>query len=358
MLLILWFTAMAIHLGFVGFLVIQFGRGRPPVIDREYPKLSVVVAAHNEYHHLVELLPLLQYQDYPKFEIIIALDRCDDSSLELQNEFPAIKFLMIDEVPQGWNPKKNALFKAIEQSTGHWLVFTDADCRPHSGQWLRSIMNQSTDSSEIMIGFSPYKRGSGFLSNYIHFESFMTAFQYMGMGLSGRPYMAVGRNMAIRRAFFLKKGGYESFKSVMGGDDDLFIQKFATKQNTKIFMGSNTLVSTFPKKKWQAYWAQKVRHLAVGHQYKNASKAWLSINHFSHLVVYLLLPWVYHGQHLLPYFLIFLIIKGVGYRFAGNHLKDHINLFWFPFVDVTYALLTPIIAIWSKFQKDIQWMKN
>ena len=86
------------------------------------------------------------------------------------------------------------------------------------------------------------------MSQYIAFESFLTAFKYASRTLTGKPYMAVGRNMAIRKALFIEVGGYDNIKNVTGGDDDLFVQLHATSTNTKLILGEHSLVKTAPEK--------------------------------------------------------------------------------------------------------------
>ena len=69
--------------------------------------------------------------DYPRYEVIAVDDRSDDATgaiLEAAAKKDArLKTVRVDSLPAGWLGKPHALEKAYEQSSGEWLVFTDAD---------------------------------------------------------------------------------------------------------------------------------------------------------------------------------------------------------------------------------------
>ena len=321
------------------------------------PRLSVIVAARNEKDNLKTLYPLLENQIYQAYEIIIVLDRCTDGSKKVLSEFTSDKLhiVEVDTVPSDWNPKKYALNQGVKRSSGEWLVFTDADCQPSSSSWLKSMMNQMDDQTDIVLGISPYRSHKTILSQYISYEAFLTAFKYTSRALAGSPYMAVGRNMAIRKTFFNQSGGYESIKGITGGDDDLFIQQYATGSNTKVALGNEGIVITEPEKTWKNYLFQKLRHLSVGSKYKSYDKFSLTVDALSHMGCWILLPFVATQVFFLPLLLFYLFIKLVSYRFAASKMEVKINYMLLPLVDMLYALLTPVVAIWSKLVKDIEW---
>ena len=167
--------------------------------------------------------------------------------------------------------------------------------------------------------------------------------------------MGVGRNMMINIAFFNRVSGYEWIKGIQGGDDDLFIQQFANKSNTKVALGKQSLVWTYPKNTWKDYFFQKIRHLSVGSSYKIEDLLFLSIWHTSHIGFTLLLFLSTSQFFFWPTILFYLFIKLVSYRFAASKIEAQINYIWLPLVDMLYAVFTPVIALWSKLVKDIPW---
>lgn len=350
----LWLAFGGLHLVLTIYLSTAFGKYRS-LRNSERPKLSIIIAAHNEEENLKKLIPAIENQEYPDFEIIVALDRNTDESKSYLASRSNIKVLEINEVPDGWNAKKYALDKAIKQTSGEWLVFTDADCFPSSKKWLSSMTQEIDDDTKIILGVSPYSLEKSFLSKYIQFESFMTAYLYISRALLGKPYMGVGRNMMIYKTFFNQMGGYESIKGIQGGDDDLFIQKNGNKSNTKVALGNHALIWTYPNKTWKAYFQQKLRHLSVGANYKNRDLLFLTVLHTTHFGFFLLFFLNTSQLFFWPMLLFYLFIKLVSYRFATGKIGTHINYMWLPLVDMLYAVLTPVIALWSKLVKDIPW---
>jgi glycosyltransferase involved in cell wall biosynthesis len=356
MIFILWCIAGFVHLAITGYLAIAYFRYKAGSNDLK-PRFSIVIAAHNEEGNLKNLIPALLKQAYKDFEVIIGLDRCTDGSERFLKsiESDSLKLKSISEIPPEWNPKKYTLSKTIDLASGDWLIFTDADCWPNTKNWLNTISNQIEDGIDILLGISPYQRRGSFLSNYISFEAFITSFIYIARALQSSPYMAVGRNMAIRKSFFENSEKYEGIKSIQGGDDDLFIQANANSLNTSVYLARDALVYTYPKGSWKAYFNQKLRHLSVGSSYKWSDQLFLSFFHFSQLAFFALI--FLNTSHLFffPMLLFYLFIKLVSYRFAASKMGTGINYILLPLVEMLYATLTPVIAVWSKLVKDITW---
>lgn len=354
--LTLWIIIAVLHLTITTFLSWKIGTWKS-IQTTQRPSLSIIIAARNEAENLRLLIPRIIEQTYPDFEIIVGLDRCSDDSLRYLTSLDSanVKWVEITETPLGWNSKKHALNEAIKLATGEWLVFTDADCIPATNKWLESVAKEAANKTDIVLGISPYVSHSDLLSKYIQFEAFMTAFMYASFTLAGMPYMAVGRNFAVRKTLFLDQGGYDSIKSIAGGDDDLFIQKNATSVNTRLALGPDALVFTRPSTTWTAYLQQKLRHYSVSSSYSFSSQLLLTFYHLSHGLTLLGLVMYWNAGYLLPILLFYLLIKLGSYRFASNKMGSEFNYILLPIVDVTYAFLTPVIGIWSKFKKDIKW---
>ena len=324
--------------------------------SKNTPVLSIIIAAKNEEENLKQLIPKLLDQQYPGFEIIIGLDRCSDQSLELLKDHDSTKLKWVDiqSVPPDWNGKKYALNEAIKLANGEWLVFTDADCVPNSDQWLTTLAKEMKSETEIVLGVSPYKRNGSFLSDFIRYEAFQTFLLYLGMTLLKRPYMAVGRNLAVKKVLFHSLAGYESIKGVVGGDDDLFIQK-AKASNISVAMGNGSLVASYPSCGWRSYKNQKLRHFSVSKYYQKSDVILLSLYHISHMSIYLIALLAEKSVFLFVSILFYLFIKLAAYRFVASKVGTGFNYILFPVVDMLYAFMIPFLGVWSKLVKDIKW---
>lgn len=104
-----------------------------PAKDAECPRISLIFAARDEEEKLPAALATLAALDYPNLEIIAVDDRSQDSTGAILEEFarrhPRLRALHVTELPSNWLGKPHALQRAYEQSTGEWLLFTDADVR-------------------------------------------------------------------------------------------------------------------------------------------------------------------------------------------------------------------------------------
>ena len=199
------------------------------------PGVSIVVAAWNELENLKELLPLLEAQEYPNFEIVVADDRSQDGTYDylLFNEggFKKMSFVRIESLPSHFTAKKFAVTMGIKKATKEIILLTDADCRPISTHWIDSMVTQMTQGKDVVLGFSPYEFEDSRLNSLIRYETFQTAIQYFSFALAKMPYMGIGRNLMYRRELFWVTNGFAKHHGLLGGDDDLFVNEASNKGN-------------------------------------------------------------------------------------------------------------------------------
>jgi hypothetical protein len=119
-----------------------------------------------------------------------------------------------------------------------------------------------------VLGYGPYKKQKGLLNKIIRFETFHTAMQYLGFAMAGKPYMGVGRNLSYKKTLFYREKGFSAHNRVPSGDDDLFINKAATKYNTAVNIDPESFVYSNPKTSWGSWRKQKKRHFSTGKYYK------------------------------------------------------------------------------------------
>jgi cellulose synthase/poly-beta-1,6-N-acetylglucosamine synthase-like glycosyltransferase len=337
--------------------------GKRSVPEHKSPPVSVVVAAHDEEENLRQLLPMLLAQDYPSFEIIIVEDRSNDESydflLEETKKHDNVKMVRVQQTPDHINSKKFALTLGIKAAKHEWILLCDADCRPNTNQWIKSMGVYFQDSKQIVLGYSPYLTTPGWLNRFIRFDAIITAVQYVGFALLGMPYMGVGRNLAYRKSLFLENKGFNEVNHVVGGDDDLFVNKHANRKNTAIALGSDTLVETMPKNSWREFFYQKLRHLSVGKYYKASHKIVLSIFTLSWILVWTLgllqlffleLPLIVGGILLVRVILITatiqITVKALGDRFEAWPIL---------FLDILYPFYYITTGLAAIFTKKVQW---
>jgi len=268
----------AIYLFFCGiaYFRLAFGGKKTPSAKTLMPPASVIISARNEAVHIKNHLTLVLEQDYPTFEVIVVDDCSWDSTLtvlkEMQKEYPRLKVLEIKEDEVYKHGKKLALTIAIKSAQYDHLVFTDADCFPASKNWLMQMMETFDEKTEIVLGYGAYSNGKGLINKMIRMDTFRIGLQYLSLALGGMPYMGVGRNLAYRKSFFMKQKGFSPYSQIPSGDDDLFVNKSATKQNTRIAAGKDCITLSEPKKNLKEWMQQKRRHVSTAQYYKPSSK--------------------------------------------------------------------------------------
>ena len=231
-----------IQFAYLLFIHLRFLLVKPKEIPQTLalPPLSVIVAARNESENLYELIPLILEQDYPSFEVIVVNNQSMDDSKWLlkayQRQYPNLHVVELEKNHHLRPGKKLPLTLAVRAASFDHFVFTDADCRPTSTQWLATMAKGFSATTDIVLGYGPYFHKKGFLNRLIRFDTAWIALNYFSFALSGLPYMGVGRNLAYSRKAFESVGGFKSHYYIVSGDDDLFIQQAAKKRNYTISM--------------------------------------------------------------------------------------------------------------------------
>lgn len=256
------------------------------------PGVTVLVCAWNERDNLIELLPMLDAQEYPEFEVILLDDRSDDGSEEFIreniNRWKHIRYIRINDQFDHVTPKKYALTVGMKQAKYPIALMTDADCRPSSNHWITAMTSRVDEDKDIVLGFSPYFREAGLLNWFIRCETFYTAVQYLSFAMAGLTYMGVGRNILYKRSVFFANKGFYTHKNVFGGDDDIFLNEVSTKANTTVSIEEDSFVYSKPKSTWKGWFRQKQRHISVSRYYKTRNKILLGMLSGSHIAFWVI----------------------------------------------------------------------
>ncbi|MCX2738834.1 glycosyltransferase [Pontibacter anaerobius] len=351
-----------VQLYFAFFRFLPLTKHQDPEPDTLRP-VSVIVAAHNEQDNLFELLPQLLDQDYPEFEVLLVNDRSDDDTefytYELERQYPNFRVVTIKKTPDYLNPKKYALALGIRAARYEQLLFTDADCRPCSQNWIRKMQAGYATGAEVVLGYSPYVQLKGFLNQLIRFETLLTGIQYLSQANAGRAYMGVGRNLSYTKSCFFKNKGFASHIKLTGGDDDLFVRDAANNSKVSIVIDKEAQTTSIPKKTFREWVVQKRRHLSVGGRYKAADRRRIGAFVGSNILFYIL-------------FLILLVVNShlailgalVGVRYlavfpvylaAARRLDDKISLLLMPVLDLVYFVNYLFLGISVVLYKKIRW---
>ncbi|MFL5773721.1 MAG: glycosyltransferase, partial [Flavisolibacter sp.] len=206
--------------------------------SQQHP-VSVIICARDEDENIAKNLPGILVQDYSSsHEVIVVNDNSIDDTkyilAELQKKYKKLQIVDLTQEAKMIAGKKFPLSIGIKEAKHEIVLLTDADCVPASEHWIFKMQDAFSNGTEVALGYGAYQKNPGFLNKAIRFETFHTALQYFGYALAGKPYMGVGRNLAYRKNLFFRNKGFSSINHIPSGDDDLFINRVATKENTSV----------------------------------------------------------------------------------------------------------------------------
>lgn len=325
--------------------------------------VSVIVCARDEYYNLKENLPLLLTQDYSTFEVVVVNHGSEDETnyllRDLSNEYKNLKIVNVAQDLNFFTGKKFPLSIGIKSASYDVLLFTDADCKPGSNQWIRRMAANFTEETEIVLGYGSYNKSGTLLNLLIRFDTTRIAMNYLGFARAGMPYMGVGRNMAYRKSLFFRQNGFISHYRIQSGDDDLFINKAATNKNTRIEIQSDSHTISAPKSSLNQWIRQKRRHLLTGGYYKPAHKIALGLFAITQVMF-----WASSILLLVMWFQPYIVLGIVALRLISqlivtgkvmNKLSEKGFLFLVPLFELFLMLVSPFLAFANMLNKPVKW---
>lgn len=258
--------------------------------ETDFPPLSVVICAKNESENLKRYLPSILEQDYPQFEVIVvndgSTDESDDILTRMEEEYPHLYHTFTPETARYISRKKLSLTIGIKASKYDWLVFTEANCRPSSPDWLKLMARNFTSSTDVVLGYSGYESAKGWLQQETTFDSFFNAMRYLSFALLNKPFMGIGRNMAYRKELFFKNKGFSAHLNLQKGDDDLFINKIATRSNTRVETDKKASILIRSMEYAKDWTEEKVSYVVTSHYFKGIQKYLLGFETLTRLAFY------------------------------------------------------------------------
>jgi biofilm PGA synthesis N-glycosyltransferase PgaC len=329
------------------------------------PPVSVIICARNEEENLNNFLPAVLEQDYPEYEVIVVNDCSEDNSYDVLGrylkKYPHLKVSNINKDPKFTHNKKFAQLIGIKAAKNEILLFTDADCRPESKKWLSGMASRFNDQIDFVLGYGGYFRNKGLMNRYLRYDCMIIAMQYFGMAIRGLPYMGVGRNLAYRRSLFFEKKGFGMHTYLASGDDDLFVNSNASKNNIAVEFRKESHTRSVPASDFKEFFRQKKRHLTTARYYKPVDKLALVAEPTARMIFYAgfitLLLKLYLWPVVLAIFGIRLIIQFTVFILLQKKFNEQALLPFLPIFDIMSPFINTAIFIGSQRQgaKKYRW---
>jgi glycosyltransferase involved in cell wall biosynthesis len=313
----------------------------------KYRPVSVIICAKNEATNLRKNLPSILTQRYcSKYEVIVVNDASTDDTAkvlqELELEYDNLWDVVVGpDAGRDLKGKKFALSKGVRQAANEWLLLTDADCMPASDQWLELMVGPLANGKEIVAGYGGYSKASGLLNAFTRWETMHTFLQYRSYALAGKPYMAVGRNLACTKEILQRAQQSEVWNVLPSGDDDLLVSIAGNANNTAIVSDRQAFTFSDARRTWAEWAKQKQRHLSTGKYYKADIKLLLGGYAVAHAFMWLLFFALLFTQYcgvvlscMVARCVCYWILWGV----AANKLNEKTLFYLFPLFDIAWMI--------------------
>ena len=245
----------------------------------ELPPLSVLVVTKDSGKMLHDNLVKILEQDYPEFEVIVVNDLSsgeDEDILKLlESEYKNLYHTFIPPTARYISLKKLGIAMGIKASRYDWIVVTEPNCYPVSSKWLRSMASHIDYKADIVLGYSNFDlsgvKASMFYRRMVT-DALFNSMRFLGRAIKGKPYMGIGRNMMYRKALYERHKGFARQLNLQRGEDDLFINSLATRRNTRVALGPDSVIRVMAPHYCRLWYAEKVSMLVTGSYYQGGTR--------------------------------------------------------------------------------------
>lgn len=210
----------------------------PPVANERCPSVSILFAARDEAEKLPHALETLLSLNYPRYEVIAVDDRSVDATVAILADAARrdsrFKPVRVDSLPAGWLGKPHALRKAYENSTGEWLVFTDADVHfaPDLLQRTMALAEAKGWEHVTLLGRAKmFTLGEKIAMTFFGLALVAGTRPWSANDTNSQGYSGVGAFQMVRRSAYEKMGTHQ--RLAMEVIDDMKLGKLAKEMGVR-----------------------------------------------------------------------------------------------------------------------------
>lgn len=213
------------------------------------PGASIIVYSVDGSERLETLLPALLGQKYNgEFEVIVVNEGDTQHVRDVVEPLQIThRNLYLTHTPDGarnLSRKKLSITLGIKAARYDITVLTGADAIIDSPAWLSLMMRNFTDGTDIVLGYAapaPYDdRRAGCRTRSFDFVA--DSLEWLSAAVTGHPWRGTGYNIAYRRSTFFAAKGFSDHLNLRDGDDDIFVSRIATGENTAVELSLESIV--------------------------------------------------------------------------------------------------------------------
>lgn len=214
---------------------------------REDTPVSVVLMAHNQADALRRNLPAILEQEYNTFEVIVvnnaSTDGTEDVLKELELTYPHLRHTFTPAGARYVSQKRLSLTLGIKSARYEWLLLTEADSRPLTPYWLRSMSHHFGPDIQMVLGYANYEPVKNRLMRKALFFNLFHQMQYLPWVLRHKAYRCHPSNLAYRKSLFMSHQGFASDVNLLEGAAELLVNRHSTKMNTAVELSPESRIA-------------------------------------------------------------------------------------------------------------------
>lgn len=231
-------------------------------IDQE-PPISVIVAIRGESESfLTEELPALMTQQYKHFEVVVVYIGSDIQYYEelqrIRNNYSYMRLTRMGGNERIYITTKQALNVGIKSAQYDALLFTVAGAIPSCDRWVE-FMAKGFEYGHVVLGPSiPHFEVDNLKSYLMRMVEFQRLRNAMSRAVVDKLYSAPRSNYGFTRQLYNSTRGYNHL-GIDIGDNDLYLQDIATKNNTAVVLSPYAMVTEERSSEWSE-WVEHMRY--------------------------------------------------------------------------------------------------
>ncbi len=232
-------------------------------MENNLPNISILVAARNEAHQIINCLSHLYQLDYPegKWEVWVGNDGSTDDTAAVVEGFikdrPHFHLYHVEGHVGEARGKANVIGQLAHQAQGELYLITDADVTvPRT--WAKTYVNAWKPGIGVVTGFT-----------LVEGKTIFAALQGLDWTLAltliktstdlGIPTTSLGNNMMVSAEAYHATGGYDTIPFSVTEDFALFMATVAKGFDFTQLLNRGIMCSTQPMESWGELLSQRQR---------------------------------------------------------------------------------------------------
>ncbi len=180
--------------------------------------VSVIIPARDEEANIERVVRSVAQQESVA-EILVVNDQSSDRTGKildrLKREFPKLRVLNTDPLPEGWTGKAHAVTTGVRAARSEWLLLTDADTEHLAGS-LHSLLDSARSQGLDLLSVSPGQETPTWWEKAVIplvFVELARRFRFEDVSDPASPAAAAnGQYILVRREVYERAGGHAAVR--------------------------------------------------------------------------------------------------------------------------------------------------